>query len=110
MEKIEQGIMGGVGGRWGKGGMLVYVAFPALSWAVGSNVWLRLLSLENLICLISVCWITDEMNFFMRRQIGGEKGEREGESRNNEISFRMTKLGLFLNYHGHMYEPERIGS
>ena len=46
----------------------------------------------------------------MRRQIGGEKGGREGESGNNENVFRMTYIGLFLNHHGHMYEPERIAS
>ena len=46
----------------------------------------------------------------MRRQIGGEKGGREGESGNNEIGFRMAKIGLFLNHHGHMCEPERIAS
>ena len=69
------------------------------------------LSLENASCLISVSWIVDdEANFFMRRQIGGEKGGREGESGNNENVFRMTYIGLFLNHHGHMYEPERIGS
>ena len=66
---------------------------------------LRLLRLENISCLISVCCIIDdEMNFFMRRQIGGENGER-GESGNNEIGFRMAQIELFLNNHGHMYEP-----
>ena len=45
------------------------------------------------------------MNFLMRSQIGGENGEREGESGNNEIGFRMAQIELFLNNHGHMYEP-----
>ena len=68
------------------------------------------LSLENASCLISVSWIVDdEANFFMRRQIGGENGER-GESGNNEIGFRMAQIELFLNHHGHMYEPEKTGS
>ena len=49
--------------------------------------------------------VDDEMNFLMRSQIGGENGEREGESGNNEIGFRMAQIELFLNHHGHMYEP-----
>ena len=106
MEKTEQGITGGVRGQWGKGGMRVFVAFPALCWVVGANVCLRLLSLGNISCLITVYWtVDDEMNFFMRRQIGGENGEREGESGNNEVGFRMAQIELFLNNHGHMYEP-----
>lgn len=42
--------MGGVREYWSQGGMLIYVGFPALCGVVGSNVYLRLLSPENVSC------------------------------------------------------------